>query len=289
MKRALITSSTAFVVVAIGCAPDAEPPTTSCNSITDCAIGMACDQSTHQCIKEPANRFLGRFHCKVSSTSVPDLQLSEVVGNAGRVRFALPNTTCAFKTTSKSVSIFVSDDDGGERLFINLKEGLTGRVEIGPNITKGDDSPTPPSVEVYNDKGFTREATSVSGFINLSTAIADGADLEAYLDVTVTLPPNHVDAVMGEPCPNGLADCGTALPSVGGAALCFQSTVFPNTKPFCTKGCKSDGDCALGKAVCNNGTCRRACTTNAQCADIQSTCEPPASTQESAGCQQSGP
>jgi hypothetical protein len=77
--------------------------------------------------------------------------------------------------------------------------------------------------------------------------------------------------------------------SVGGATACILATENPKAVPVCSKNCTVNGDCAIGKGVCNNGVCVRACTTDADCANLGQRCVAGASSDESRGCQNTGP
>lgn len=280
MKRALVLGFVGLVLVAIGCAPDALPATTTCESITDCPLRQVCDRSTHRCIAEPDNRFLGRFHCKVTANDVTDLQLSEIVGRARNVRYVLNDVSCKLYPDTNTVNINILDDIAEERLFISLKGNSTGRVTIGPAIRSLDPNELP-FVEIESITEFTRQATSSDGFIELGTALVEGADLDAYLDINVVLPPSGLKATFGQVCKNGLADCGSAQAKVGGANTC---QTVAGSQPICTRSCTANGDCSLGKGVCNHGVCVRACAVDADCADLGLICAAPASSQESKGC-----
>lgn len=248
------------LLVGVGCAPDQPPETRGCTSITQCPFGAVCDVPARSCIDEPDDRFLGKFTCTLRDATAANgtLELSEVVGRVGDDRWALPSVFCALRQESDRLLVGFHVPGGGGLLTVVLRASAAGRGEsaLGPYFDAGYDAASFEDPEVSRAYGYSR-----AGRIQFSSPLMVGADLEGYLDVSMT-PVAVEEALFGQPCPEGRSACGHRTADAGGVALC--SAVV--SAPVCTRTCSGNGDCSVGDGVCVDGLCTRACTTDADCA-----------------------
>lgn len=265
MKRALSMAFTLLVVAVGGCAPDDPPLTTTCASITSCALGEVCDRATHTCIAEPANRFVGAFSCTLTSsdsTSSSKLELSEVVGHLGEDRWALPNAACTHLEKGKRVSFLLRDLTSGLTLSVSVRDSslTASSAEIAPDFTNND------YAQLLNLETDLVVGESVAGHVELAAPPVVGQIVEGYIDVEMTTVAKE-DALFGIVCEHGRGECGKRLSTVGGA-LCLK--VDEKSLPMCYRTCERVSDCSLQQtAVCFQGICTKPCAKPADCAPLQ--------------------
>ena len=263
MIRRVLAAAPALAFAALACAPDQPAATATCTSIRDCPLREVCDRVQKTCIPEPADRFTGAFSCKIEVPGGPNLgvlQLSEVVGRLDRDRYTLPGVFCLLDDTVVTLG-FAPATAGGAYLsvYIDAAKARSGRVTLKPALGGGNDD-----AAILDDPDIGKlHGTSLDGYVELTGNLAIGSEVKGYLDVTMLRAPRSAPR-FGEPCPRGLAECGDTSREVGGASRCIQ-VVKSNPTPICTRLCKANGDCSVGKGICSDGFCSKPCETHANC------------------------
>lgn len=255
MNRSLL----ALLPALLACAPEQPSETDGCDSIADCPLDEVCDRELGECIPEPEDRFLGRFHCTVGSKnqSPEALELSEITGRIGTDRWALPISICNINTASELMVLGFSSPFSGSNLRVWLDASpLTAKRTLGPVVDLRVDSA---SIEDYET--FTAYGHSRVGMVEFSRVPAVGLEVDGYLDVAM-YPAVREDALPGVPCPRGLADCGDKTLEAGGIVFCTNLS----NGPMCTSACSANGDCSVGDGVCVQGFCTKPCTQHEDCA-----------------------
>jgi hypothetical protein len=262
---ALVTLAVGFVAVN-ACTIEQQSYQGTCASIADCPLDQACDVQAKRCVLEPTSGFIGRFRCRLTAPNGSTLasDTAEVVGSVngrrssfttvGKCELDAQNNTLTFE-----IDAYGTRTGTGLVVVVPPNAASAGKVQLGVA-----DRPFGLNAATLYE-GSTKLALGYSskGTLLVANRIAVGSTVDVYIQVDM-YPTVKADAVLGVPCPHGMADCGTRIENEAGFACRTWGS-----NPVCVRDCQTDCDCAPGGAHCvsvpSGNLCFHTCASNGDC------------------------
>ena len=249
----------------VGCEEPSGRETLSCDGISQCPLGQACDAITRRCVPEPIDGLQGKFSCVLLGSN-PDLEpvldLGEVVGTVDGEHWSFVFGGCKVLETSERTAIAFEIGtlaNGSRELTI-----LADREDVAEGVVRLHAPTVVPEIGMARvwdlNTGFV-EGYARSGSVLVVGEPEEGNTLEGYVQLALDLVPDDLEVEYSRPCPRGIVDCGARSESVLGATNCYPV----RDAALCTRACEADAECELGGGACIDGICARACSDDDDC------------------------